>query len=127
MKLNELVGKYIQLRDKKAALKKEYDEKVAGVDSVLDKIEAVLLKTFDETGMESVKTEFGTAYKSTRTSASVADWDAFWGYVREKEAYEMLERRCNKTAVDQHRAANDGQLPPGLNWREELVVNVRRS
>lgn len=127
MKLNELVEKYIQLRDKKAAIKAEYDAKVADVDNVLDKIEAVLLKTFDEAGMDSVKTSSGTAYKSLRTSASVADWDAFWSYVQQNGAFEMIERRCNKTAVEQHKSANDGQLPPGLNWREERVVNVRRS
>lgn len=127
MKLNELVGKYVQLRDQKAKIKAEYDAKVAAVDNVLDKIEAVLLKTFEDTGMESVKTEFGTAYRSVRTSASVADWDAFFTHVREHGAWEMLERRCNKTAVEQHKAVNDGQLPPGLNWREERVVNVRRS
>ena len=127
MKLNELVGKYVQLRDQKAKIKAEYDAKVAAVDNVLDKIEAVLLKTFEDTGMESVKTEFGTAYKSVRTSASVADWDAFFAHVRENGAFELIERRCNKTAVEQFKAANDGQLPPGLNWREERVVNIRRS
>lgn len=126
MKLNDLVEQYIKLRDKKAALKAEYDTKVAGVEALLDKIEAVLLKTFNETGMESVRTAMGTAYKSLRTSASIADWDAFYAYVKANEAHELVERRCNKTAVEQHKSAT-GDLPPGVNWREEQVVNVRRS
>ena len=126
MNLNELVEKYIALRDQKAQIKQSYDAQVAHVDMLLDKIEAVLLKTFEESGMESVKTPSGTAYRSTRASASIADWDAFWAHVHKNEAWELLERRCNKTAVEQFKAAND-DLPPGVNWREERVVNVRRS
>ena len=126
MKLNELAEKYIILRDKKSQLKAEYDGKVAELESVMDKIEAVLLKTFDEAGIESVKTAAGTAYRSIRTQASVADWDAFFGFVKLNEAWEMLERRCSKSAVEQYKSAND-DLPPGLNWREERVVNIRRS
>jgi hypothetical protein len=126
MKLNELAEKYIVLRDRKAQLKSEYDGKVAELDSVMDKIEAVLLRTFDEAGIESVKTSAGTAYRSLRTQASVADWDAFFNFVKENGAWEMLERRCSKSAVEQYRSTND-DLPPGLNWREERVVNIRRS
>lgn len=126
MKLNELAEKYIVLRDRKAQLKAEYDGKVAELDSVMDKIEAVLLRTFDEAGIESVKTAAGTAYRSLRTQASVADWDAFFNFVKENGAWEMLERRCSKSAVEQYKSAND-DLPPGLNWREERVVNIRRS
>lgn len=126
MKLNELVGKYVLIRDRKAKLKAEYDGKAAELDAVLDKIEAVLLKTFAETGMESVKTEHGTAYRSTRMQASVADWDTFITHVKENDAYELLERRCSKTGIEQYRAAND-DIPPGINIRTEQVVNIRRS
>lgn len=126
MKLNEIVEKYIQLRDKKAQLKAQYDAKAAKIDDVLDKVEALLLKTFEETGMESVKTEAGTAYRSVRTQASIADWDAFFDHVQKHGAFELLERRCSKAAVEQYKAANN-DIPPGLNWREERVVNIRRS
>lgn len=126
MKLNELAEKYILLRDKKSQLKAEYEGKVAELQAMMDKIEAVLLKTFDEAGIESVKTAAGTAYRSTRTQASVADWDVFLAFIQQQGAWEMLERRCSKSAVEQYKSAND-DLPPGLNWREERVVNIRRS
>lgn len=126
MKLNELVEKYIAVRDRKSKLKAEYDGKVAELDAVLDKIEAVLLKTFQDTGMDSVKTANGTAYRSMRTQASVADWDVFITHVKQNDAYELLERRCSKTGIEQYRAAND-DIPPGINVRTEQVVNIRRS
>ena len=126
MKVDELVKRYILLRDKKLAIKKEYDEKVAKLEQVMDKVEAVLLKHFEETGAESVKTDSGTAYKSHRTSATVADWDAFLAHVQRHEAWELLEHRAAKKAVEEFKAAND-DLPPGINWSSEVVVNIRRS
>lgn len=126
MKLSEVVQKYIELRDKKAELKHAYDFKVAKIDEAIDKIEAKLLEVFDGAGMDSVKTEFGTAYASTRSTASVADREAFMEFVKEKQEWSLLEVRAAKLAVEQYKAANE-DLPPGINWREERVVNVRRS
>lgn len=126
MKLSELVAKYIELRDKKAQFKADYDAKVAKLDENLEKIEAVLLKTFDQTGMESVKTEFGTAYTSTRTTASVADPDAFMTYCKANDAWHLLEKRVSKIAVEQYKAEHD-DVPPGVSYRAERTVNIRRS
>ncbi len=126
MKLSELLAKYIELRDKKAQFKADYDSKVAKLDENLEKIEAVLLKTFDQTGMESVKTEFGTAYTSTRTTASVADPDAFMTYCKANDAWHLLEKRVSKIAVEQYKAEHD-DVPPGVSYRAERTVNIRRS
>jgi len=126
MKLSELVGKYIELRDKKSQFKAEYDAKVAKIDDALEKIEGTLLKTFDTAGMDSVKTEAGTAYTTTRSSASVADKDAFLQHIKANDDWQLMEIRAAKTAVEQYKEAND-DLPPGVNWREERVVNIRRN
>lgn len=126
MKLSELVGQYISLRDKKAEMKAEYDAKVAKVDEVLDKIESTLLKTFETAGVDSVKTPNGTAYTSVRSSASVSDKDAFMNHVKTSENWQLMEVRCSKTGVEQYKTVND-ELPPGVDWREERVVNIRRS
>lgn len=125
MNVNEIVDRYIALRDRKSVIKKEYEDKVANIDKILEKAEAVMLKRFEEMGIESIKTSAGTVYKSTRTSATVGDWDAFLAHVRTHEAWEMLEHRAAKKAVEEFKAAND-DLPPGINWRAEVVVNVRR-
>lgn len=125
MKVDVLVDKYIALRDKKSVIKKEYDDKVQKIEEALDKVEAILLKHFDETGSESIKTAAGTAYKSNRTSATVADWDAFLAHVQSAEAWELLEHRVAKKAVEEMKNAT-GDIPPGVNWSSEIVVNVRR-
>jgi hypothetical protein len=126
MKMSELVARYIELRDSKARFKAEYEAKVATIQETMDKIEAKLLEVFHTTGMESVKTEAGTAYASIRTSASVADKEAFLEFVRAKDEWSLLDIRASKLAVEQFVAANE-DVPPGINLRQEKVVNVRRS
>jgi hypothetical protein len=127
MKLSEAVQMYISLRDRKAEMKAEFDAQVATVQEKMDKLEAKLLEVFNKTGTDSVKTPFGTAYTTVRTSVTAADRDAFMSFVRANEEWSLLEVRPSKTAVEQFRAANDNEVPPGLNIREERVVNVRRS
>lgn len=124
--LESVVEKYIKLRDMKAEIQAEAKAKLAKLEDHMTRMEAALLAAFDENGMESVRTKAGTAYKSLRTSATVADWDTVLGFVRDQELWSMLERRVSKDAVLQFREAHN-DLPPGVNWREEIVVNVRRS
>lgn len=126
MKIEEVVEKYVLLRDKKSQVKARYDEEVAKIDDVMKRVEGALLKHFDTVGVESVSTKAGTAYKATRSSATVGDWDSFIAFVRAQDAYNFLEHRVSKSAVEEFKAANE-DLPPGVNWRSEVVVNIRRS
>jgi phage host-nuclease inhibitor protein Gam len=127
MKLSEAVSLYIQLRDKKAEMKAEFDASIAPLNDKMDKLEAKLLDVFNKTGMDSVKTENGTAYTAVRTTASIADREAFMDYVKANEEWSLLEARASKTAIEQFRDSNNGELPPGINIRSERVVNIRRS
>jgi hypothetical protein len=124
--LQDIIEKYIELRDKKAELAAAYKKKVAGLDSALDQLEVILLEKLNEIGMDSAKGATGTVYKSKRTSATVADWDYVLDHIQKNELWNMLEKRVSKQAVEQY-VEEHGELPPGINWREEVVVNIRRS
>lgn len=127
MKLSEAVSLYIKLRDQKAAIKAEADAKIAPIQEKMDKLEVKLLQVFNESGTDSVKTEFGTAYTTVRTSCTAADREVFMEHVKAHDDWSLLEVRPAKSAIEQYRAANDGELPPGVNWREERVIGVRRA
>jgi phage host-nuclease inhibitor protein Gam len=127
MKLSEAVTLYIQLRDKKAEMKAEFDASIAPLNDKMEKLEAKLLDVFNKTGMDSVKTEHGTAYTAVRTTASIADREAFMEFVKANEEWSLLEVRASKTAIEQFRDSNNDELPPGVNIRSERVVNIRRS
>ena len=127
MKISDAVGIYVKLRDKKAQLKAEYQDTIAPIQEKMDKLEAKFLEIMNTTGVDSLKTEHGTAYSSTRTSASVADKDAFFNFVKEKNEWPLMEVRASSTAVKQFAEANEGELPPGINYNVERTINIRRS
>lgn len=121
-----LLRLFIGLRDRRAQRKAAYDDDDSSDKDKQNKIEVEFLRRFQERGIDNVSArDVGTAYKSTRSSATVADWDAFLDHVQDSGAWEMLERRVNKTAIEQFKAEND-DLPPGVNWSETQVVNFRR-
>jgi hypothetical protein len=127
MKMDQLVKSYIQVRSKKSQLKKEYENEVARYDELQDKIEALLLQRFGEMGIESIRTDEGTAYVSVRTTTSLADWDVYKAFcAKQEDPYGYLERRVNKAAIEQYKSANDDQLPPGINWSATRTVNFRK-
>lgn len=117
---------YIAARDRRAQRKAAYSDDDASDKMKQEKIEIEFLRRFQDRGIDSVSIRgVGTAYKSTRSSATVADWDAFLDYVLDNEAYELFERRVNKTALEQIKEA-EGDLVPGTNWAETVVINFRR-
>ncbi len=132
MKLNEapddkLIGAYVAIRDEIAQLEVAHKATLATPKGRLEKIEVEMLRRFQERGAESIRTKLGTAYRSTKTSVTCADWDSFFhGFVLNNQAWEMLEHRPAKTAVLQYKEEHD-ELPPGLNYREEASVGFRRS
>jgi hypothetical protein len=126
MKLSEVVAKYVELREKKANLKSEYAMQVASIEAKMAKIEGKLLEVLDQTGGKSFRTPHGTAYVAVRTTASVADRETFFEFVKQNEEWPLMQVAVVKSAVEQYKSVNQ-ELPPGINWREERVVNIRRS
>lgn len=121
-----LIKRYVQIRDSQSQRKAAYD-----LDDQKDKnmrlgIETEFLRRFNERGIDSVSSrDFGVAYRTTRTSTSVADFEALLGHVKENEAWELIERRVNKTAVQEF-VEEHGDLPPGVNMSSVQQINFRR-
>lgn len=123
---DKLVDLYVQLRDRRAQRKKVFELQDAADKVKQESIEGALLIRFQHDGSESVRTAYGTAFKSLVNYASVADRDTFMGHVKEHDAFELLDVRCNKVGVKQY-IDEHGTVPPGVNWRSELHIRVQRS
>lgn len=121
MKFSDAIKRYIELRDQRAQLKVQS----ALLKEEMDKIESKILAAFQKLGVDSTKTEFGTAYTTTQTSTKVSDKETFMNFVRENDEFELLEVRAAKLAVEHYKEIN-GDLPPGISWQQETVVNVRQ-
>lgn len=126
MKLEELIDKYIKLRDLVSDMEAEHKAKIARAKSAMEKIETQLLNTLNETGQESARTKAGTAFKSISTSARVVDRDAYISFVREGGYWSMLESRISKKSAEEW-LNTTGSPPPGVDITRRYTVNIRRS
>lgn len=124
--IDKIVRKYIELRDKKAQIEAAHKAELAPIKTAMDQAEAFLLQAMRDSGTTAFSTDAGTAYQSTKTSATVADWPGLLEFIKENDLWAMLERRVSKTAVDEYVAQNN-DLPPGVNYRSEVSVNIRRT
>ena len=122
-----IVERYIQLRDKKAEKKAAYDKDVAAIEAAMTRCEGFILATMQNMGgIDSIKTAHGTAYKTTRTGATVADWGQTLPWIVAGERWDILEKRVSKPYVEAFKLEHN-DLPPGINWREEITLNIRRT
>ena len=91
----------------------------------MEQFEAWIKEQADAQGVTSFKTKHGTAFLTTTDYANVGDWDAVLGFIRENEAYDMLEKRISKVAVRGYIDATKA-VPPGVNYGTKLEVNIRK-
>lgn len=124
--IDELVGQMVKLRDTLKEADEAHKAKTAVARAYKEQIEGKLLEKLNEIGGESVKTEHGTAYRTTRRSASIADGDAFRSFVIGNDAYDLVDWRANANAVDDF-IKSAGTPPPGVNFSTAFTVGVRRS
>ena len=118
--VGDVIRTYMKLRDQKAAIEGEVKERIADLKGKMEKLEAYLKTQMDAQGLTSFKSDYGTAFLTTTDYANVADWDAVIGFIRDNEAYDMLEKRVSKIAVRGYIEANKA-VPPALHtapsWR----------
>lgn len=126
IKIDKVVNTYIKLRDKKAAMKKVFDGETAAINEQLETLENFIMQKAQELGVDSFKTDAGTAYRYETVSATVADWDKSLAFIQEQGAWNLLEHRVSKKAVEEYKEAH-GEIPPGINYTSMFSIGVRRS
>lgn len=124
--VNDMIGRYVRLRDKKKELNAAHNKEIAKYDQAMNTLEAWLLEHMNQTNLSSLRGAAGTAYRTRRTSATVSDWNAFIAYVRENDAWDLLEHRVAKLAAEA--VVEETKAPiPGVDMSSEVCVNVRRA
>jgi hypothetical protein len=122
--LDAAVTKFLDIRKQIDAIERETKAKVAPMKESLAMLEAWITREADAQGLKTVATKAGTGYWSTHATVSIADGNLFWEYVRNNDAWELVEKRASKTGVEAH-IQGTGEAPPGLNINRRRVFNVR--
>lgn len=124
--VEQVVERYLKLRRKKEEVENEAKTKVAEVKAKMTMLESWLMQKADEDGVTSFKTTAGTAFVTSTDFANVADWDAVLTFIKNHEAFDMLERRVSKAAVRAH-MDETGDVPPGITYGTKIGINVRKA
>ena len=123
-KMNKLVAQYIALRDRIAEIKELQKAQLEQYTSMLEKLGGQMMAFLKDTGQEAARTDEGTVYLNTKHYASLKDPDAFMAYVRENDAYDLMDRRANSVACREFEQEH-GSLPPGVHVNSIETVGVR--
>lgn len=124
--IRKRIGQYVLIRDKLKAMDAAHDEMRKPLLEIQQSLTGVLQAALTQTGGTSIATPEGTCYETTRYSTSLADPDLFMKWVIEKQAFDMLDRKANATAVKEYTKEHDA-LPPGVNLTALKTIGVRRA
>ena len=142
----QLTGIYLKLRNTKKDLEAQAKAKIQPLNQGMELIEGFFLSKMLELGVDSLKNEAGTPYRSEKVSITVADNMTFVDFVLDRALSSLpiseqargaikqamvdsgqlalIEARASKSAVEAY-LEETKELPPGLNHRVEATVNVR--
>lgn len=125
MTVDQVIEAYLKYRNRKEALEAEIKDQVKELKDKMAKLEAWIKTKADAEGVTSFKTAHGTAFVTTNDYANVADWDAVLHFIKENDAFDMLEKRVSKNAVRGYIEQNK-TVPSGVNYGTRIDVNVRK-
>lgn len=125
--LDKLAQAYIKMRDKRSMLKAEFEAEDNVIKEQMQLLEEKMLDTCKEMNADSIKTKFGTIVRSIKSRYWTNDWDSTYAFIKEHDAFGLLEKRLQQTNLKQFLAENPGLMPMGLNVENEYTVVVRRS
>lgn len=127
MDASKLVKTYIKMRDAKAALEREYEEKINDLSEQMSVIEQALLDICKTTGQDGGKTEFGSFTRTVKTRYWTNDWDSMFTFIRENDAVELLEKRIHQGNFKEFLENNPDKMPAGVNVDSKYAITVRRA
>jgi hypothetical protein len=152
VKLSEILGAYIAIRDNIAKESREFEESKKDQKDQMGKLETYLKKTMLEMGTDSVKAAGHTAFRTFKDSVKIDDKPEFklaistgitgtlvaLGLVAESDAsgfaeaissaetFDLLTLQANKTNCKSYMADHKGLMPGGVGYFKEDVVQIRK-
>lgn len=124
--INKRIRQYRQLRDKINEMKARHEAEMKPLTSALLMLNNELLKHLTDIGGDSITVKgVGTAYKTVKATATIADAAEFKRHVIGTQSWDLADWRANSVQVaaflTEHNVA-----PPGVNYRSVALVGVRR-
>lgn len=124
--VNRLVRIFIKMRDKRDAMRKQFEMEEAELEEQMTAVRSELLAACDSIKATSLRTEYGTVTRTTKTRYWSNDWASMHEFCKEHDTLDLLERRIHQTNMKTYLQEHPDLLPPGLNSDSYYDVTVRR-
>ena len=108
---DQLAKVYVKIRDKRRELEKQ----AAELKEQEAALQSELLEICKTQGAQTIRTEYGTVSRRTTKNYWTSDWESFANFIKEHDAFSLLQQRINSTNMAQFLEENPDLLPPGLN------------
>ena len=125
--LDKLTEAFLKIRDARTKLKNEYEAQDKALADNAALIEQSMLDACKQLGVDSVRTPFGTIIRSVKSRYWTNDWDSMYRFIKEHDAFALLEKRLHQSHMKEFLSENPDIQPAGLNVENEYTVVVRRS
>ena len=105
--LGTIIDTYRALYDQRAALNAESK----GLTRQMEELAPKILGQLDDLGIDSAKGKVASVRVEEKIRPSIKNWDAFYEYIRDNDAWFLLERR--PTALAYAEMVKAGETVPG--------------
>jgi hypothetical protein len=123
MNAEKLAEVYVKIREARRELAKRDEE----LKSQLDTIAEQLLVICKDQGASTIRTPHGTISRRVDKHYWTNDWDSFFRFLKENEAFALMQRRINNSNMEQFLEENPNLHPPGLqaDMKQTIVITKR--
>ena len=126
MDYEKIVRAYRNIRYRKQELNRAHEKVIADLDEKLEKLKGVMLAELNTNKGEGIRTAAGTFFRKLETIPTGSDWDAFYDWIKDNDAFDALERRIKRTFISDYMDSHDGAIPPGVSVFRRYTVEVRK-
>jgi hypothetical protein len=122
----KLAAVYLKIRNRLEEIEAEHKQAVAPIKEQLDQVSAVLLDLCNSENADSIKTPAGTIMRRIASRYWASDWDDMREFIKEHDAFDLLEKRIHNTNMAQFLADHPDLTPSGLQCEKKYVLQVRK-
>jgi hypothetical protein len=125
--LDKLTAIYLKMRDKRDDMRRDAEAREKEIEEQMSIIEAEMLEVCKQMNADSVRTPHGTIIRSVKSRYWTNDWDSMYQFIKEHDAFGLLEKRLHQTHLKEFLSENPDTFPIGVNVENSYSVVVRRS
>jgi hypothetical protein len=117
---DKLTKIYIKMRN---AIREKEDE-IKTIKKQQETVVEKLLALCEEQDLDSLRTSSGTVSRRVQSHYWTSDWERMYDFLKEHDAFHLLEKRISGLAMKQFLEDNPDLMPAGLQVNRKYIVSV---